>query len=118
MRVSRYSTGESFLPRAESLLLQAEAENNLILGIAGSWHDCSSDLTDRPYLAAVEQRGTVVACALKTPPCNVVITRAKDNRVHRSKRGCVGGSTSWIRCRRLTLVLVDFVELPKKTWIP
>ncbi len=79
MRVSRHSTGESFLQRAESFLLQAEAENNLILGIAGSWRDYSSDLTDRPYLAAVEQRGAVVACALRTPPRNVVITRAKDD---------------------------------------
>ena len=79
MRVLHHSTGESFLQRVESFLLQAEAENNLILGIAGSWPDYSNDLTDRPYLVAVEQQGMVVACALRTPPRNVMITRAKDD---------------------------------------
>ncbi len=79
MRVSHHSAGESFLQRAESFLLQAEAENNLILGIAGSWRDYSSDLTDRPYLATVEREHAVVACALRTPPRNVMVTRAKDD---------------------------------------
>lgn len=79
LQIIHHESGESFLEHAKSFLLEAEAENNLILGIAGSWSDYSNDMADRFYLATVEHDGAVVACALRTPPRNVILTPAKDD---------------------------------------
>ena len=70
MQVTRFRDPRSFLARAEPFLLRAEAENNLMLGIAGTPRYFGEDA----YLATVDHEGAVVACALRTPPFKAVIT--------------------------------------------
>lgn len=72
MQVARFSTPESFLQAAEPFLLVAEAENNVMLGL----RDASRMFGADAYLAAVVDRGRVVACAMRTPPYKAIITRA------------------------------------------
>jgi GNAT superfamily N-acetyltransferase len=70
MQVTRFYDPKSFLLRAESFLLRAEAENNLLLGLAGRAVGADA------YLATVTAGDDVVACGLRRPPHKAVITRA------------------------------------------
>lgn len=74
-RVHRHATADAFLDRAAAWLLQAEAEHNLILGIARRLTE-STDGYDPPiYLATVEDEDGVVGCAYRTPPYKFGLTR-------------------------------------------
>jgi predicted GNAT family acetyltransferase len=72
MQVTRFPDPRSFLARAEPFLLRSEVENNLILGIAAA----PASFGDAAYLATVEAAGSVVGCALRTPPFKAVISAA------------------------------------------
>lgn len=75
MNVTRYQTAEAFLEAAQPLLMMAEAENNLILGIAqGIARNPSA--ASNPYLATVGNETGVLACAVHIAPFKLVITRA------------------------------------------
>jgi predicted GNAT family acetyltransferase len=77
MDVRRLSDPSEFLALATPLLLEDEARNNLILGLAGT-------LRDRPgyypefRLWVVEDGSEVVAAALQTPPFNLVLAQPAD----------------------------------------
>src|SRR3954468_6653803 len=72
--VRRFHDPTAFLERAGSWLLQAEAENNLLLGIAQQIA-AGTLLSQKPvYLATVEQAGDVVGCAFRTPPYKLGLT--------------------------------------------
>lgn len=74
LKVERHADVEAFLEAAESWLLQAEAENNLPLGLALNWRDrppASSPL----YWATVHDQNRVVGCACRTPPHSLVVSR-------------------------------------------
>ena len=74
-RVHRHATAQAFLDRAEAWLMQAEAEHNLILGLARRLTE-SIDGYDPPiYLASVEDEDGVVGCAYRTPPYKFGLTR-------------------------------------------
>src|SRR5687767_4462283 len=73
MQVTRFRDPQSFLERAESFLLRAEAENNLMLDIA----ETARSLGEEAYLATVEHEGAVIACAVRTPPRKAVISAAE-----------------------------------------
>jgi len=73
--IRRHPTPAAFLQRAELWLLQREAEHNLILGLAHSLTR-STDRYETPlYFATIEQDGTVVGCAWRTPPYKVGLTQ-------------------------------------------
>jgi GNAT superfamily N-acetyltransferase len=74
MRVVHFPDASSFLRRAQRWLMDAEAENNLILGICDQMLGSGQPAPD-VYLATVEAADAVIACALRTPPHKVVITR-------------------------------------------
>jgi predicted GNAT family acetyltransferase len=75
MNVTRYETAAAFLEVAEPLLLIAEGENNLLLGIAQGLARSPSAATNA-YLATVGDDSRVFACAVHIPPFKLVITRA------------------------------------------
>ena len=52
MQVTRYESAEAFLQAAQPLLMMAEAENNLLLGVAQGIARNPSAAKD-PYLATV-----------------------------------------------------------------
>jgi uncharacterized protein len=72
--IERYADADAFLATAESWLLDAEAENNLLLGIALGRR--GRPPTDPPsYWASVRDANGVVGCACRTPPHPVVLSR-------------------------------------------
>jgi predicted GNAT family acetyltransferase len=75
MQVTRYETAEAFLAAAQPLLMMAEAENNLLLGVAQGIARNPSAAKD-PYLATVAGNAGVLACAVYIAPFKLVITRA------------------------------------------
>ena len=75
MVVTRYESAESFLRVAGPLLMLAEAENNLIIGIAqGLTRNLAA--ARNPYLATAGNAAGVLACAIYIAPFKLVITRA------------------------------------------
>jgi uncharacterized protein len=75
MLVTRHQSAESFLNVARSLLMSAEAENNLIVGIAQGLAR-NPAAAKNPYLATVGDGTRVLACAVYIAPFKLVITRA------------------------------------------
>jgi predicted GNAT family acetyltransferase len=78
MNLVRHSGAEAFLLRAGPWLLRAEAENNLILGIARAIAANSHASAHAPYLATIERGGEIVACALRAPPHKLLVTRCTE----------------------------------------
>jgi hypothetical protein len=75
VKVTRYETAEAFLQVAQPLLMTAEAENNLLLGVAqGIARNPAA--AGNPYLATVGSETGVLACAVHIAPFKLVITRA------------------------------------------
>ena len=75
MNVTRFDSAEAFLQVAQPLLMMAEAENNLLLGVAqGIARNPSA--AKNPYLATVSSDAGLLACAVHIAPYNLVITRA------------------------------------------
>ena len=75
MCVTRYETADAFLDAAQPLLMMAEAENNLILGVAQGMAR-NPAVAANAYLATVGNSAGVLACAVYIAPYKAVITRA------------------------------------------
>lgn len=78
MQVIRHNTAAEFLARAKVWLERAEAENNLILGIARFFESYLRPVKVWPYFLTVEDNETIVGAALMTPPRRLLITRMPD----------------------------------------
>ncbi|MGQ9553763.1 MAG: GNAT family N-acetyltransferase, partial [Anaerolineae bacterium] len=74
MELIRFERAEDFYARAESFLLEREAEHNLILGICASIIHGQEYREQLPYLATLEQNGAVVGAAVMTPPHNLILS--------------------------------------------
>jgi predicted GNAT family acetyltransferase len=83
LRVHRHPDATSFLRRAEPWLLQAEAEYNLILGIARALitTPTSNPYVPPIYLATIEVDDVVAGCAYRTPPFKFGLTRMPEAAV-------------------------------------
>src|SRR3989442_9012375 len=77
MQLRRFQDPKSFLSRAETFLTRAEVENIVLLGIAGPPGTPSFLLGEDCYLAVVEDRDEVVACAVRFWPDRVLISRGE-----------------------------------------
>ncbi len=75
MEIIRHPDAAAFLHRAQAWLLRAEAENNLVLGIANALLNGDHSYGDPIYLATVEDDGKVSGCAFRTPPYKLALTR-------------------------------------------
>ena len=75
MIVTRHRLADEFLVLAKPLLMRAEAENNLILGIAQGIAR-SPSAASNPYLATVSDGRRLLACAVHIAPHKIVITRS------------------------------------------
>ena len=75
MNVIRYTSADAFLAAAEPLLMMAEAENNLIIGVTrGLARNPSA--ANSPYLATSGEDERVLACGAYIAPFKLMITRA------------------------------------------
>ena len=77
----RFTTATSFLDRAKPWLLRNEAEHNLILGVAGQLESGSHPYEEPILLATVEGPDGVAACAFRTPPIKLGLTRVPEEAV-------------------------------------
>lgn len=75
LTLERHRDAETFLQAAEAWLLAAEAENNLMLGIALGARGRAVDGPLPPYWATVRSNAQVVGCACRTPPYRLVLSR-------------------------------------------
>ena len=73
VRAVRHPDGAAFLRRATEFLVRAEAENNIIMGVAGLG---ASVGTNDAYFATAEEGAAVVGCAIRTPPNKALISRS------------------------------------------
>ncbi len=74
MNLKRYSSAAPFLDAAGPFLLNAEAENSIILGIAGELAAGHTSAV-APYFATVSEGGAISVCAFSSIPEKVGITR-------------------------------------------
>ena len=81
MNVVRHKTAAEFLAQASHWLEQAEAENNLILGIAAFFKSYAGQPKIEPNYLTVQDNGKIVGAALMTPPRRILITRMPDPAV-------------------------------------
>ena len=81
MNVVSYKTAAEFLTKAGDWLEQAEAENNLILGIAAFFESYVGQPKIEPYFLMVQNAGMIVGAALMTPPRRILITSMPDPAV-------------------------------------
>jgi predicted GNAT family acetyltransferase len=72
--IVRHDNAFAFGERASPWLLQAEAENNLLLSIIEQLK-ANPPTYDQPYLATVEENGHLAGCAFRTPPHKLGLTR-------------------------------------------
>lgn len=77
MLAERIDDPGAFLERAGPVLLEDEARNNLILGVAGTLRDHPLAYSER-RLWIVLDGARVVAAALQTPPFNLILGRPDD----------------------------------------
>ena len=81
MNLRVIATPQEFRDRAGAFLEEREAENNLILGnltrlLEGSLGADARAPGEPVFLCTVEDDGRVIAAAMRTPPYNLVLTRA------------------------------------------
>ncbi len=75
LRVTRHADAAAFLQAAEAWLLRAEAEYNLLLGLAHRLARSTTGYEPPIYLATIEDDEGVVGCAFRTPPFKLGLTR-------------------------------------------
>jgi predicted GNAT family acetyltransferase len=74
----RFSDPRAFTSAVTPFLVQHEAENALLLGIADTLTQPASPYSGDNFLAAVERNGEVAAVAIMTPPFGPVLSRMPD----------------------------------------
>lgn len=70
-----YTDAQQFYDRVESFLLDNEAENNLMVGIASTLVDDPTRYSDEaPFMSVVEDGEAVKCVIIRTPPFNVLLS--------------------------------------------
>jgi hypothetical protein len=78
LRVVQHREAGTFLERAESWLLEGEAENNILLSVAYLLEQGAKPFLEPAYLATIEDGNRVVGCAMRAPPDGVYLTEVPD----------------------------------------
>ncbi len=76
MKVVQHQDVHQFHHRAGPWLTEAEAENNLILGICSDLASRPERFQAEPYLMSIENETGLAGAALMTPPRSLILTRA------------------------------------------
>jgi RimJ/RimL family protein N-acetyltransferase len=78
MEVRRCAGAAALLAQAGGFLEAREAEHNLLLGLLGMLRSTPRPYGHEPYLAVVEDGGSIVGTALRTPPFGPVLSELED----------------------------------------
>lgn len=73
MEVERFDDAATFRERADTLLLENEPANNLILGVTGAARDDPDSFEDLIGWVVAGDSGEPVAAAVRTPPLNLIL---------------------------------------------
>jgi len=79
VELRRFGSVEAFLAVTEEFLVAREAEHNLILGVCNTLQTQPEVYKLPPYLAAVLDRGRVVAVSTQTPPWDIALSEMDDS---------------------------------------
>jgi predicted GNAT family acetyltransferase len=82
MRVVRYSAAADFLDAAGRWLLESEAENNVVIGLASAMAAGERDGKGAYFAVAFDEQSRAAACALRTPPYKLLVTRGVADALH------------------------------------
>ena len=74
MRVYRHTDAQAFLECSRSWLLQAEPENNLMLGIARRSADGRLGFDSEEYWATIHDGPEIVGTSFRTPPYHLAVS--------------------------------------------
>jgi predicted GNAT family acetyltransferase len=77
MQLHRFDNIQAFWLQAQPYLTALEAEHCLLLGIAHTLLSFPERYPRSPYLALVEQSGTIQAVAIRTPPHKLVLSKVQ-----------------------------------------
>jgi len=77
--LTRHPGVDDFLQAAQRSLMRAEAENNLILGIAAGLAKASAEPKEPPYFVTAHNEHGVAGCAIRSPPYPLAIARCTDS---------------------------------------
>lgn len=97
MEVETYDDAGRFRAVADSLLLEAEAVNNLILGVSGAAAEDPGAFEDFMAWVVIDQ-GEPVAAAARTPPHNLILAIARSDEAVRLLADEVGDLPGVIGC--------------------
>lgn len=97
MEVETYDDAGRFRSVADSLLLEAEAVNNLILGVSGAAAEDPGAFEDFMAWVVIDQ-GEPVAAAARTPPHNLILAIARSDEAVRLLADEVGDLPGVIGC--------------------
>ncbi len=78
MRLRHFDDAAEFYQRTEAFLLAHEAEHNLLLGFGARLARHPDPDAQPPFLATVEDGGSIVLAAMMTPPHNLVLSRTDE----------------------------------------
>lgn len=78
MQLHRFDSIDKFWDQTQAYLLQHEAENNVLLGLANTLRNNPVRYPDPAYLSMVEIDGEIVATAIRTPPHKLLLSKASN----------------------------------------
>jgi predicted GNAT family acetyltransferase len=78
MKLHRFEDASLFYKKAKDYLLKDEVLHNLQLGVSNTLINNPDKYKIKPYLAAVEQNGNIIAVAMMTIPYNLLLSSIKD----------------------------------------
>lgn len=78
MKLLRFEDANHFYQQVKNYLLHKESLHNLLLGISNNLINYPEKYKIKPYLATVEQNGSIIAVAMMTLPYNLVLSEIKN----------------------------------------
>jgi len=75
MKLNQFDNVSLYYKRVKDYLLEHEAQHCLLLGLVNGLICTPERFSHQPYLAVVEEDGTIVTVGLRTPPNNLILSR-------------------------------------------
>lgn len=75
MKLNQFDNASHYYKTVKDFLLEHEAQHGLLLGLVNALIFTPERFSHQPYLAVVEEDGTIVTVGLRTPPNNLILSR-------------------------------------------
>ncbi len=74
MKLNQFDNASLYYKRVKDYLLEHEAHHCLLLGLVNVLICTPDRFSHQPYLAVVEEDGTIMTVGLRTPPNNLILS--------------------------------------------